>query len=617
MSSASDLASALAKIIPQNPVSDSMRVLLEGAFSSLDSTMTQLSGNAGLDSLAAMLIPRGAPSERKMVDVADRLIACLPSEVTLLAGLLDTDSVSRGTLNQLKQLWTYPNNLPQAQAGALSTDQLSRALSKALQDLGAQGSSILGLHDDLSLMTADVMQTLAVAGPGWTSSGAQKSIIKQLNKWIGRIKGWGGIAKKTSAVADEIAFELQFRYPVRLAVASVLSVGAHLLVGENELENDIKELTRGRPSSTGLGADIHRRYQKDYRQARLVDLIEQDDLVYGLGIQSFQGRKLGDVAFSSSHLELAGMYVARQSLKPIDLALSGAPPAEKMLNWSMRDDNANFTDECLFEIKPVRGAWLGVVQEMYYRSSFNMWMAIFQDFSSLPVALAKIFGTSAASQHIMCEKLRPGVAADWPEANAARRGVQRFVKNGRVFAVMGASVDALPGLLLYWIFDIPIAALKLIYDTLRDTFNKLANKVQAIVIEVYTWVTAIAIATVAVLLLVAAVASGAAEISALVAALARLGIALPAAVASGLTGFQQALQGFSKQWIITAASEATSGVVRLRLEPEATIDPTVLMTGIQVGFLRIEMIPVDAAKYFGAVVQAGLAMTGVASPATV
>jgi hypothetical protein len=162
-------------------------------------------------------------------------------------------------------------------------------------------------------------------------------------------------------------------------------------------------------------------------------------------------------------------------------------------------------------------------------------------------ALGKILGRKIFKLFLSCDKLYAGTVADWPEVNTSRGGVLSIDARGTNYTIMVAQIDALPGLVLYWNFDLPVAALKLLYDTLRDAFNRFSNRIRRWVIEVYTWVVAIALATVAVLLLLESLVAGAIE--ALVAALARLGPVLEPVLA-GIRAFASALTGAAAGWTL-------------------------------------------------------------------
>jgi hypothetical protein len=98
---------------------------------------------------------------------------------------------------------------------------------------------------------------------------------------------------------------------------------------------------------------------------------------------------------------------------------------------------------------------------------------------------------------------------------------------------------------------------------------------------------------------IAALVSGTAELGALFAALAEGG-----AVVAGLQAFALALLALAPSWAVVAAGDAATGTVALRLEPSAGSRVTAMSTSVQIGFPRLENVPIDAAKHAGALVEA-------------
>lgn len=609
MSLAEEIGAELAKrLVPQSAVAESIGGLVAGALDRLDGLFSQLKPSAGLASLADLLIPSGAPSERTAYDIAERLAACLPVDRAFAAAGLSADRAAREAEQQLQQL-RRADEAPSGRRTDADPAELVRQLVKALEDAGSDGKAVLGLWRMLHDMSADVTTFAAIGAPKWTNGDAQRLLREQIGKWIRNLRALGGLPKRTLIVAQEIDFELKFRFSVRLGVAAVLSAGGAALYGSKEMMGDVEELVLAGGSNMGLGVAVHSRLQRDYRARRPFDVIEQDDRVYGLGQSSLMiGTPLKEAASRPGRDELLALYIARQSLKVLEGPIPEGTPASKlarMVGWSMRDDNTNITEARIFEIKPVRGAWLGVVQEMYYRSAFNLWIAIFQDLQSIKGALGKLAGRNIDALALAIDHLYPGTSADWPEVNTARGGALSVYARGTDYTIMVTQVDALPGLVLYWNVDLPVAALKLIYDILRDVFNALANKTRRWVIEVYTWIIAIAIAMAAVLLLLELAAAGAIE--ALIAALARLGsVAQP--VLAGIREFAAALAAAGASWTVAASADASAGVIAVRLISKGDLAPETMRIAMQIGFLKVDDIPVDAAKHLTAVVAGGFAL---------
>jgi hypothetical protein len=610
MSLADDIGAELGRrLVPKSEVAEPIGKLLSGALGKLDGLFSQLNGSSGMASLGRLLIPEGAGSERSAYDIAERLAACLPVEHALAAAGLSADKTAREAEQQIQQLRN-----PDTSSSSRRTDpdpgELVKQLVKALQDAGDPGKDSLRLWRTLHEMSADMTAVAAIGAPKWTNGDAQRILKEQIQKWIKNIRALGGLPTRTLAVAKEIEDELMFRFSVRLGVAAVISAGGAALYGSKEMMGDVEDLVLASPSGMGLGTAVHSRLQRDYRTRRAFDVIEQDDRVYGLGQNALIiGTPLKDAAMQPGRDELLALYIARQTLKvlngPLPEGMTTTSKLARIAGWSMRDDNTNITEARIFEIKPVRGAWLGVVQEMYYRSAFNLWVAIFQDLDSLKAAIKKLTGKDIKNLLFAIEHLYAGTPADWPEVNTSRGGALSVYARGTDYTIMVTMVDVLPGLVLYWNFDLPVAAVKLMYDTLRDLFNKLANKVRRWVIEVYTWIIAIVIAAAAVLLLVEAGVVG--VIEAVIAALSRLGPIAPP-VLEGIRQFSLALTAAGTAWTVTPAADAIGGLYALRLVPKGDLPPNTMLVGMQIGFLKVEGIPVDAAKHLAAIVAGGFAL---------
>lgn len=610
MSLADDIGAELARrLAPQSDVSAPLGNLFAGALGRLDALFVQLNPSSGMQSLGRLLIPTGAGSERSAFDIAERLAACLPVEHAYASAGLAGDRAAREAERQLQELRN-----PDSQSASRRTDpdprELVRGLVAALEEAGDAGKDMLGVWRTLHEMSASLTTLAAINAPKWTNGDAIRILKEQMVKWIGNLRALGALPTRTLAVAKEIEFELQFRFSVRLGVAAVLSAGGAALYGSKEMLGDIEDVLLAGPSGMGLGTAVHARLQRDYRARRAFDVIEQDDRVYGLGQSALAiGIPLKEAAMQPGRDELLAIYIARQTLKvlngPLPEGMTTTSRLARIAGWSMRDDNTNITEARIFEIKPVRGAWLGVIQEMYYRSAVNLWIAIFQDLASIKGAIKKLTGKDIQQLVFAMDHLYAGTSADWPEVNTARGGALSVYARGTDYTIMVTMVDALPGLVLYWNFDLPLAAVKLLYDTLRDVFNKLANKIRRWVIEVYTWIVAVAIAAVAVLLLVEAGVLG--VIEAVIAWLARLGPVAPP-VLEGIRQFSSALAAAGTGWTIAPAADAGNGLIALRLIPKDDLPPDTQLIGMQIGFLRVEGIPVDAAKHLAALVAAGFAL---------
>jgi len=620
VSLAADLASNLAaRMTRVAEIAVKLADPLTTAINNLDGVLKQLQSSSGLEKLASLLIPASA-STPTAADISDRIASCLPFELRLLPEFFGPDRVQRAALTSWRQLTKFPASRVVRNTGNLSPNAISDALSKLFNGFDPSGATV-AFHDSLSQVTAGMLQVFQTppSGGRWVARKTIDLLFDQAKKWIDNITTIGGLPKNLTAFQKELKDEVAFSLPIRLSVAAVFSAGGHLLIGEKELAKDVDQLVRGTPSNKTLGQDVHAYYQERYRSIRILDLIEQDDYVYGKPIGSVSGVRLKVAAEEQSarYGELLIMFAARQSLQPINRALQSFPRLSKMLSWSIFDDNVNLSDARIFEIKPVRSAFTGVIQEFYYRNAFNLMAAANKDFDSPSTpaltALAKALGVTLSGRPVVqCDHLYPGFPVNWPELMTSSGSCRPFTFQGRTYAVMATIIDSLPGVVMYWIFDFPIAALVLIFKNLRDFLNESGKQIADAAVEVIVWLTGIALGVAAVALLLAIIIGGEVEIPALLPRLlpllAPLGPQLQP-VLNGLSSFQSSLLDASRKWTITPSRDAGSGVVSLALEPQQQLSPTdVPITNVTVGFLRIEGIPVDAGQYLGAVIQAGLAI---------
>src|ERR1700722_10320012 len=161
-----------------------MAAVLRPAFGNIDRVMTGVSKNSGLDSLAALLIPVGAPDETKAADVANRLIACLPMMGAGLGALQGNGQAFQTLLSELQALFADPPNAPTTKPAADDDTQsrIQKGLTKVFQNLGGDAPAAMQLHDTLSQMTADSMQTMMMASTGWTAGQVRDLLQKQSGK---------------------------------------------------------------------------------------------------------------------------------------------------------------------------------------------------------------------------------------------------------------------------------------------------------------------------------------------------------------------------------------------------------------------------------------------------
>lgn len=140
--------------------------------------------------------------------------------------------------------------------------------------------------------------------------------------------------------------------PARLAIAQAIEAGALLVPGVR--------------STKGLGADVHTRIQKSYLSASPLQVVVVDRRVFGPGYPAF-------VADIAEGLVLAD---AARVPGPHSICFATMYLAWVTKNWDsrLRADLTDLTLRANWEIKPVLGAVAGVIQEAWYRCSFN-WLA--------------------------------------------------------------------------------------------------------------------------------------------------------------------------------------------------------------------------------------------------
>ncbi|MBN1205945.1 MAG: hypothetical protein JXB05_13595 [Myxococcaceae bacterium] len=145
------------------------------------------------------------------------------------------------------------------------------------------------------------------------------------------------------------------------------------------------------------------------------DLIVAERTVYGLGLRR---RPLARAAAEESNWDLTALRMARLS------PFSGS--------GELRDDLIDFGRMQMWEIKPTLSAPVGVMQEFYYRHSYNIWAAFWGDVIGNPIRRSRLMG-----------------GEDWDDF---ARGVlaQSTISGPSGGTIKPFCLDALPGLVLYW-----------------------------------------------------------------------------------------------------------------------------------------------------------------------
>jgi hypothetical protein len=198
-------------------------------------------------------------------------------------------------------------------------------------------------------------------------------VVDQLRKLMDR---WVKLPfPKARRAADLIEAELNSTFPERLIISSALSSVGVAAAGVNELY----EMLAGRPSSGPLGTEIHQRLQAKYRDFWSVAprnfTVIQEGFVYG-GILPWRTPLAQAARFVLQDGSSDALYMARdRSLMTVTKYMTGD-------DVGLRDDNVDFTSEQIWEIKPLRSAVFGVGQEFLYRSTYNFYVALLDDWRS-------------------------------------------------------------------------------------------------------------------------------------------------------------------------------------------------------------------------------------------
>jgi hypothetical protein len=602
VSNGTDLAAALAsRILAQSDGAAVLAGVLGPAFDSLDALLSKAGASFDVTKIQTLLYTSTAASPPSADQTAARLGSCLPVNPALLAGLLWPDAGAASKRQQLAK--ALVGKTPATTVGQTQPRSIFADFIKLVNAESPQSAVAVTLWGILQSFSNDAMTFVAtVPPPNWRNPASIVELIrKQIARYLDKLNALGGLTPRTQAVADLIKLEIEFRLPVRLTVAGAFSAGSASLTGFGGL----RQLLSGKGSNPSLGTAVHLVLQEEYRDNRPMNLIEQDNTVYyTLPLRRYQLPLQDAVVQLPQHDELTALFVARQSLKLVDAIVSGAAPdqVKNMTGWSIEDDNTDLSAFRIWEIKPGLGAFMAVVQEFYYRSTYNLAIAFLRDMDDVTrTAFRKLLRQKPQSPiQIFNELLYSGTPAFWPEINTPEGGARLIETRTATYTVLIVQLDALSGIVLYWNVEFPLAALALAYNPIKEWLNKQANNVQTAVIEVLTWVTAIAIAIVVVLLilLVAVVAADAAA-----AVIGALGIS--ATTAAEIMLFIKALQSLDQSWTISLAEDASLGRVAVALQPSGSLADDVLVTNTSAGFLQIQGVPLEAAQHLAAVIQGG------------
>jgi hypothetical protein len=296
---------------------------------------------------------------------------------------------------------------------------------------------------------------------------------------------------------------------------------------------------------------------------------------------------------------LAALWTARDRyLVTARKILRGtATPLARELENGLRDDSLDLSRGALYEIKPIRSAALGVVQEFTYRTFFNFYSALLQDLEiGRP---GRAYPTDARTAFIQ-PHAHAGTKVLWPElqANGART-------IGRQ-TILVVFIDRLPGLVFYLRFDIPVVTLGALAALIRKLLNELADRLKKgfdLVIEGLIVALVVVVALVIVLaLVILTLEIGAGLLALLGGALVELGPALAALRLGGpqiIEGLRRVIEmlGPLKERYgmrVQAVPNAGNGQLCLRFTAHEDSWPEAMpRASATFGQLRVEDAPVE------------------------
>ena len=310
----------------------------------------------------------------------------------------------------------------------------------------------------------------------------QRRVVEKLNR-LGRLIGSYAARmplRRTVKVATALDREILTLHR-RLTIAAFFTTGGTAIDLANEfaVAGDSKQVLKdawekikrsfGRDigSDIDLGRAIQEKLQAGYRHVHLRPkrlnnepryAILQENRVYA-DRRNPKGVALAEAATGADG-SIRALHYARQ---PYTIVLS---QLDEDFENKFREDCLDIRKAELWEIKPMRGAILGVAQELHYRASFNLVNALLQDGVELLGGSTTGLGILDKLLKILNPKLRfscpdgvrAGVSGAWDplkgfphiDMNLKRRGMTI----PRVAFVVTIP-DQLPGLVFYVVFVVP------------------------------------------------------------------------------------------------------------------------------------------------------------------
>jgi hypothetical protein len=516
------------------------------------------------------------------------------------------------------QISRSPNPVPAAPARERARDVLAD-LQKLLGSMpGPAPAGALMALTSFNTACRDLMQlSLGALPPGaWSLENVIRSVRSLIEYWVDKLGAEIADCPHLSAAIAEIRAEMAWALGERFLVASPFSLGGLAAYGVKDLDEDFLLPA----SSTGLGNRLQQDLQQEYREAghRAGNLIVQEGRVYfpAPSGPNRAGRQLGRVFLTD--IRLSALYLARTVvLLMLDTAVQG--PAS--LRASLRSDNLDLTVGSIWEIKPIRGAALGVVQEFGYRSFYNFFVALAQD---LPELTSRLFtpgqppgqpGKPIPAR----ECVRGGIPSQWTELSR-NGGVRVIGGNGTSLpadVVMVVTFDALPGLVLYLRLDLPLAAVAALAPALQKALQEIADRLKRaadVVITVVVFVIALVLTVAIAVVLIFLVVEASPEVAAGGIAALLQQLAGPAAAQAGelLQKIIQQIQPLREKFGLSVHGADSGGAGRICLRfqlDDNSPDDAVLCASATFGVLRLENAPAEVLTAVPAILAAASGLT--------
>ncbi len=202
-----------------------------------------------------------------------------------------------------------------------------------------------------------------------------------------------------------------------IGAKEMMTLPARLVIGQAVEAAAL--LTPGVRSQAGLGRDVHKRLQNDYLLATAGLETVVDRRVYGpgYGVTPGTGMPLTEAATASGRPVFSAMQMAWLS---------------RNFDSSVRADVTSITLRQNWEIKPVGSTVPGILQEAWYRCSFN-WVA-------------KMLKQESPAYETDLQELEPG--GSWPPS-AMMKIVLPAPSGGQGQMVIPFTMPLLPGMVLY------------------------------------------------------------------------------------------------------------------------------------------------------------------------